>query len=210
MTEAAAPAPPPAGRAVGITVGSASGRDWRPLIRSVGVVALLLLLVTILIGPDRPLNDGAAAPVTRGVARDGGAFDLAEWQGQPVFINVWATWCGPCLMELPELAAAANAHRDVRFVGLVVDGEDGANVDRVVARFAWPYPIVPIDAVTQHRWNATALPSSFLVDATGKIIWSTRGAMSASDLESALAHVQQPSANPSANQSSDQSATTRP
>lgn len=192
MTEEAAPAPPPA---------TPRGNDWRPLIRSVGVVALLLLLITILVGPNRPLADGAVAPTTTGVARDGGAFDLADWRGQFVFVNVWATWCGPCRMELPDLAAAARARPDVRFVGLVVDGEDGANVDRVVARFGLPYPIVPIDGAAQQRWNATALPSSFLVAPDGRIVWSTRGAMSASDLEKAL----QPAVAPAA-----QSATTRP
>lgn len=163
--------------------------SFRPAIRAVGVVALLLLLITILVGPNRPIEPGAQAPTTTGTARDGGAFDLADWRGQPVFVNVWATWCGPCLMELPDLAEAAKKHADVRFVGLVVDGEDGANVDRVVARNGLPYPIVPIDGRAQKAWNATALPSSFLLSPDGTILWSTRGAMSASDLETALSLV---------------------
>src|SRR5688572_20543296 len=93
----------------------------RPLIRVVGVVALLLLLITILVGPSQPLPHGAAAPAARGRTVDGVVVDVADWKGKLVFVNVLGTWCAPCLKEMPDLVIASQKWGDVRFVGLAVD-----------------------------------------------------------------------------------------
>jgi thiol-disulfide isomerase/thioredoxin len=160
---------------------------FRTFIRAVGVAGLLgIVVVSLMGGGEDPLPRGAPAPPTRGRALDGGGFDLADWRGQPVVVNVWAPWCAPCLVEMPGFAEVARAEPGVRFVGLAVDGKL-TEIERVTARMQLPYPVVPIDAATQQAWNALAIPATFIVAPDGTIAWSVAGAISASDLAGALA-----------------------
>ncbi len=154
-------------------------------LRVAAVATLLLLLVFLLRGGGEPLPQGRPAPLTQGLTLDGGAFDLRTWQGQYVFVNVWATWCAPCLQELPDLAAASKRWPQVRFVGLAADSKR-ADVDVVTSRLGLPYPVLLIDGALQHAWNASALPSSFLVAPDGTIAWSGVGALDARSLDEVL------------------------
>lgn len=158
---------------------------FRTIIRAVGVAGLLGILVVSLLGGGESLAEGSAAPRTVGRTLDGGAFDLATWQGQPVVVNLWATWCAPCVHELPEFAAAARRHEDVRFVGLAADSPRDA-IERMVARFQIPYPIVPIDGATQQAWKANAVPATYLLDGDGKVVWSVLGGITGRDLDAVL------------------------
>lgn len=159
----------------------------RIVIRTVGVAALLALLVMILVGGGQPLGAGTIAPVTRGTTIDGAAFDLAAWKGHVVVVNVWATWCPPCLTELPEFAEAARRWDGVgvRFVGLAADSP-AEQIPKLIEKLGVPYPNLPIDGATQRAWNASALPSTFIVRQDGTIAWSVRGAIHGHDLDAAL------------------------
>jgi cytochrome c biogenesis protein CcmG/thiol:disulfide interchange protein DsbE len=167
---------------------------FRTVIRVVGVAGLLALLTISLLGGGRPLGDGVKAPATRGQAIDGTPFDLATWQGHVVVVNVWASWCPPCLQELPDFADAARRwdKEGVRFVGLAAESPPD-KVVQMAERFQIPYPIVPIDGATQRAWNATSLPSTFIIAADGTVAWSVRGAIHAHDLDEALKELTGPS-----------------
>jgi cytochrome c biogenesis protein CcmG/thiol:disulfide interchange protein DsbE len=162
----------------------------RTVIRLVGVAGLLGLLVVIMLGGGRPLEAGVQAPATSGTTIDGEDFDLKRWEGHVVVVNIWATWCGPCLIELPEFADAAWRwnNEGVRFVGLAVDSPP-ADIPRVIERFQVPYPIVPINGRTQGAWNATSIPSTFIVKADGTVAWSVRGAIHGHELDEILHEV---------------------
>lgn len=162
----------------------------RIVIRVVGTAALLALLVVILLGGGQPLGAGTTAPPTRGVTVDGVPFDLASWRGHVVVVNVWATWCPPCLQEMPEFADAARRwdKKDVRFVGLAADSP-AEKIPFVVDKLAIPYPNLPIDVATQRAWNATALPSTFILRKDGTVGWSVRGAIHGHELDDALADI---------------------
>ncbi len=115
---------------------------------------------------------------------DGEAFDLARWEGHVVVVNIWATWCAPCLQELPEFADAAWRwnNESVRFVGLAIDSPI-EKIPRV------PYPIDPVDGRTQQAWNATSIPSTFVIKADGTVAWSVRGSIHGHDLDEVLTEV---------------------
>jgi cytochrome c biogenesis protein CcmG/thiol:disulfide interchange protein DsbE len=179
MATALPPATPPAPTA------SSTAPPLRWGLRLVGVAAMLALLVTILLGGGPPLDAGAAPPPLAGTTLDGGRLDIADFRGDLVFINVWATWCAPCLMELPELAAAAQRHKDVHFVGLLADGGEGAA--DVVARFGIPYPNVLITDEGERAWNVDSLPASFLLGKDGRVLWSVRGAINGHVVDDVLA-----------------------
>lgn len=162
----------------------------RWLLRGVGVAALLALLVLIMVGGGRPLAAGVAAPRTVGTTIQGQPFDLASWKGHTVVVNVWATWCGPCLQELPEFEALSQTWepRGVRFVGLAADSPP-ADIPRMVERTGVTFPVLPINGLVQRAWNVSAFPSTFIVAPDGHVAWSVRGAVHGHDLDAALRDV---------------------
>lgn len=106
---------------------------------------------------------------------DGAEFTLSELRGQPVVLNFWATWCGPCQRELPALQTAAERY-DGRIVIAGVDqAEPPALVQEYVSRFGLTFPI-PLDEKQEvaGRYNVMGLPTTFFIDSDGVIrrIWS--------------------------------------
>ncbi|MDP2345914.1 MAG: TlpA disulfide reductase family protein [Deltaproteobacteria bacterium] len=162
----------------------------RVIARFVGIGVLLTWLLIVLFG-GAELSIGKPAPAATGTALDGGAFDLQEWKGQFVLVNVWATWCGPCVHELPDLVAAAKKFPAVRFVGLVSPDSPRDDVDAAVFKFGIPYPIVPVGSGLLAGWNVNSFPSNFLVAPDGTIAWAG-GMLDASDLEDLLLQTTMP------------------
>lgn len=161
---------------------------FRGGVRLVGVAGLLALLVYSIVGGREPLDQGVPAPPVEGLRRlDGSLGNLELAQGRPIVVNIWATWCPPCLQELPMFAAAAKEHgAAVGFYGLAVDS-NRQQVLALVARMGITYDIAEIDGATSRAWNATALPSTYILDGAGRIRWSVRGQIDRATLEKHLA-----------------------
>ena len=123
---------------------------------------------------------------------DGHEHRLSEYSGRRVLLNFWATWCGPCLDEMPALARAqtAYAHDGVRIVGIAMD--DPAHVRRFLAAHPLDYPILigRLDTPsTSLRLGDTAqvLPYSVLLDADGRVLATHRGPLPQTQLHAWLA-----------------------
>lgn len=168
--------------------GGGSGGVLRTVVRLIGVAGLLALLVYSLVGGERPLDEGVPAPPVEGLRRlDGSLGSLQLAQGRPIVVNIWATWCPPCLQELPMFATAAKSYGSaVGFYGLAVDSNRD-QMKQLVARMGITYDVAEIDGATSHAWNATALPSTYIVDGRGRIRWSVRGAIDRETLDEHLA-----------------------
>lgn len=162
-------------------------RAFRVILRIVGVAALLALLVLLLVRPGQPLAPGTPAPPVDGARLPDGRLANLRFDGTPMVVNVWATWCPPCLAELPELVAAQRVWGDrVRVVGLAADSER-AQVLAAIERFGIGYQVAEIDGRTAKAWNVTSLPSTYLVGADGRVAWSTSGQVDRATLERELA-----------------------
>src|ERR1043165_10316624 len=128
-----------------------------------------------------PTTDvGATMPPFHATMLDGSPFDLAAERGKHVvFLNVWATWCGPCRFEIPELEKmhAKYAPRGFEVVGVSVDEEGSVPVKPFVQEQAIKYPIVldPPGKIA-NVLQTTGLPTSVAIDRNGKIVWRRVGA----------------------------------
>ena len=99
----------------------------------------------------------------------------AAWAGRPTLVNLWATWCAPCLKEMPDLQAFAEAQgaRGVRVVGIALD--DPAAVAGFLQRHGITYPVLvdaagPADAGVRLGNPAGVLPYSVLVSPDGRLL----------------------------------------
>jgi thiol-disulfide isomerase/thioredoxin len=103
---------------------------------------------------------------------DGKPLNLADARGKVVFLNFWATWCGPCRLEIPDLVDLQNRYSDrLQIIGLDVDDDDAAEIQKYVDENGINYPvaITPADLRTQFG-GIPALPTSFVVDTAGRVV----------------------------------------
>jgi cytochrome c biogenesis protein CcmG/thiol:disulfide interchange protein DsbE len=115
---------------------------------------------------------------------DGKPFNLAGEKGSVVFLNVWATWCGPCRFETPELQALQNQYsvNGLKVIGVSVDEGDTAAVKTFVAEQKITYPIaLDPEGRIANLVQTTVLPTSLLIDRKGKIVWRQIGAIMPND-----------------------------
>ncbi|MDP9065555.1 MAG: TlpA family protein disulfide reductase [Pseudomonadota bacterium] len=120
---------------------------------------------------------GAPAPAFTLPALDGGQQSLSEHRGQVVLINFWATWCGPCRLEMPVLDSIYQQDKSLGFalLGISVD-KTGAAVKPVLNRRPVSFPIL-LDAthVVSMAYHVEEMPSSVLIDRKGIVRYIHRG-----------------------------------
>jgi peroxiredoxin len=131
---------------------------------------------------------GFLAPDFTLTTLEGDTVRLSDLRGQPVLINFWASWCGPCRSEMPHIQAAHETHSKD---GLVVLGVDQMESPPAVARFVNEFNLtflIPMDSdgKVSRAYQARGLPTSFFVDADGIIRDTFTGPMSAGHIESLL------------------------
>ena len=130
---------------------------------------------------------GSMLPDYSAMNLDGTKFDLAGRRGKVVLLNVWATWCGPCRFEIPELQRIHDAYgaRGFEVVGVSVDESGVESVKQFIAeQDKMTYPVV-MDPQGQlaNILQTSVLPTSVLLDRNGKIIWKKYEAILENDRE---------------------------
>ena len=152
--------------------------------------------------PGRPWDGkpGSLAPEYAALSLDGKKVSLRQMSGRPVLVNLWATWCGPCRREMPELAAISRRHAagGLEVVGISVDEKASAEkVRKYVRQYGIPYTILhdPEDRASG-VFGVPALPGTFLFDREGILRWSRVGMLEPGDpeLKRALTAALRPSA----------------
>ncbi|MBI5007446.1 MAG: TlpA family protein disulfide reductase [Nitrosomonadales bacterium] len=116
----------------------------------------------------------------------GQAQRLSDYRGKWVLVNFWATWCPPCLEEMPDLIALHEAHRktDLVVIGVALDSTRESVVE-FVARKNVSYPIVFGDyAMATQVGEVEALPTSYLYDPSGKLVSYQQGMVTRASVES--------------------------
>jgi peroxiredoxin len=102
---------------------------------------------------------------------DGGSFRLSEQRGKVVLVNFWATWCPPCLEEMPAMERLWRRHKDAGFVlvAISLDTDPKKVPPFVTARkFSFPVALDPKMGVAE-KYGVRALPASFMLDREGTV-----------------------------------------
>ena len=127
---------------------------------------------------------GDSMPAYTATYLDGKPLNLASEKGNVIFLNVWATWCGPCRFETPELQALQNqyAAKGLKVIGVSVDEGETSAVKTFVTEQKITYPIaVDPEGRIANLLQTTVLPTSLLLDRNGKIVWRQIGAIMPND-----------------------------
>jgi peroxiredoxin len=119
----------------------------------------------------------AAAPDFTLRQIDGPNLRLAEQRGRVVMVNFWATWCGPCRVELPHLARLHEKYRGAGFVLLGVNIDDDPNAAKALAgKLGLKFPVL-LDAgkTVVATYDLNAMPATVLIDRDGRVRHLHRG-----------------------------------
>jgi thiol-disulfide isomerase/thioredoxin len=106
---------------------------------------------------------------------DGRELRLADFRGQALFINVWATWCGPCRDEMPDIQALHDSMKSDHVAFLLISEEEADEVRSYMDRNQFTFPVY-VTANLPDVFETRGIPATFIVDAAGKIIFRRVGA----------------------------------
>jgi thiol-disulfide isomerase/thioredoxin len=127
-------------------------------------------------GVDRS-HQGKPAPDATFKDPDGGEISLADFKGTPVLVNLWASWCAPCVKELPTLDKVAQAHRVDGQLGVIAVSQDNGPRTSVEA-FLAKLKVKDLGAYQDPNMRLSGslgpdavLPTTILFDANGKEVW---------------------------------------
>ena len=135
------------------------------------------------------LREGNVAPDFEFSAFDGRRIRLSDFRGQPVFLNFWATWCGPCRAEMPVMELMLREHEPDGLVVIGVNnGERIETAERFLERLDVEFTAYAYDpeAEIASRYNLLGMPTSFFIDADGVITGVYAAALPESLMESAI------------------------
>lgn len=127
----------------------------------------------------RPWTGAPAAPPIELNTLNGEPLALADLRGKVVVVNFWATWCEPCVEEMPSMQRLRDKLRGEPFEILAVNYQEGApRIRAFLQKVSVGFPIVrDTDGSVARAWNARVFPSSYVIGADGRIRYALVGSI---------------------------------
>ena len=106
---------------------------------------------------------------------EGNAHNLSDWKGKPIFLNFWATWCPPCIAEMPDINKLYKfVKKEVHFAIISVD-KDREKAKKFAEQKGFDLPIYFIKNRLPQVYESTKIPTTYVIDSQGQIVISQRG-----------------------------------
>ncbi|HEU0276968.1 MAG TPA: TlpA disulfide reductase family protein [Rhodanobacteraceae bacterium] len=118
---------------------------------------------------------------------DGKTFNLAAERGKWVIVNFWATWCVPCLAEMPAISKYVSTHKNVIAIGLANQPEPVADVEKFARKHPVDYPLAYVGAQPPAGFEVAALPTTYLIAPDGRLAKRFIGPINAKLLDATVA-----------------------
>jgi cytochrome c biogenesis protein CcmG/thiol:disulfide interchange protein DsbE len=172
-------------------------------VRLIALSALVVVAgLSVFLATRHPVTDAAEAPspllgkvapaiTGRELGTRATTFDLARERGRVVVVSFWASWCGPCVVEAPELSTFAwsERHAKVDLVGVVFD-DSLPSALAFSRRYGSLYPsVVDPGGVIANRYGVTSPPTTFVIDPRGRVAATLLGPVSAAQLRAVVRRV---------------------
>jgi thiol-disulfide isomerase/thioredoxin len=131
-----------------------------------------------------------AQPSLKVTTLDGKPYDLASQRGHWVIVNFWATWCVPCIKEMPDISQFVKTHPNVRAIGIAYDDTELADIRAFMSKHPVVYPIaqVTMDKPLKDFDEPLGLPTTWLISPDGKVAKHFMGPITSSMLSAAIGH----------------------
>jgi thiol-disulfide isomerase/thioredoxin len=104
---------------------------------------------------------------------NGQSIHLKEYQGKTIFINFWATWCKPCIKEMPSIKEAQNILQNEKIIFLMASGESADQINEFSITHEYRFNYVIIE--NSEEMNVQALPTTFIFNKEGNLVFSETG-----------------------------------
>ncbi|HMB43820.1 MAG TPA: TlpA disulfide reductase family protein [Luteimonas sp.] len=136
-----------------------------------------------------PSAAAAKSPSLKVTTITGLAYDLAAHRGKWVVVNFWATWCGPCLKEMPELSALDAMREHIEVIGLAYEDIKPEEMAAFLKVHPVVYPVAIVDVYAPPADFASprGLPMTYLIAPDGTVAKQFLGPVTAKDIEAAVA-----------------------
>lgn len=149
-------------------------KRWGMVGGAVGVIILVVALVIKILPQIALVGVGSKAPDFHAIdLANGQPRTIANYRGKVLLVNIWATWCEPCRVEMPAIERLHHLVTDsaFRIVSVSVDKSDSSGVTAFARSFGLTFPILQNQSGDiQDIYQTTGIPESFVIDRNGMIV----------------------------------------
>ena len=122
--------------------------------------------------------------------QNGNAVKLSDFAGKPIVLNIWATWCYYCTVEMPDFNEMYKSHPDVQFLMVNATGTNGETVEsakKYINDNGFEFPVYyDIDGDALVTYGVTSFPTTILITKSGEIVYNQAGMLSAAQLDNLI------------------------